>query len=183
MFSPSAGQEEITYLDLGETMKVLHLSDFDMTLAARQIARNTSAVDFTRLTLRLDTTATNASVPASKFGYLYCDSPPDLALSAFSHMDQFVNCSSISFNNFTGDRVVMIMVTNFPEPTSNTRKWWHNRPLRLKLAIIPYMRRSEIMIVFQKQITPMASTTAQGPPMPSAGTNNCSLVCERTMAG
>ena len=47
----------------------------------------------------------NASVPASRFGYLYCDSPPDLALSAFSTMDQFVDRSSIKFTIFTGDIV------------------------------------------------------------------------------
>jgi sphingomyelin phosphodiesterase len=44
-------------------------------------------------------------VPASRFGYLYCDSPPDLALSAFYYMDQFVKKSDISFTIFTGDIV------------------------------------------------------------------------------
>jgi hypothetical protein len=54
---------------------------------------------------KLHTTSSNASIPASRFGYLYCDSPPDLALSAFSTMDQFINRSSIDFTIFTGDIV------------------------------------------------------------------------------
>ena len=37
--------------------------------------------------------------------YLYCDAPPDLALSTFSTMPQFVNMSSIDFAIFTGDIV------------------------------------------------------------------------------
>lgn len=51
----------------------------------------------------LRTGVSNASVPAPRFGYLYCDAPPDLALSTFSEMDQFVNRSSIEFTIFTGD--------------------------------------------------------------------------------
>lgn len=54
---------------------------------------------------KLHTTGQNASVPASRFGYLYCDSPPDLAISAFSAMPQFINKSDISFTIFTGDIV------------------------------------------------------------------------------
>ncbi len=54
---------------------------------------------------QLHTIGQNASVPASRFGYLYCDSPPDLAISAFSAMPQFVNKSDITFTIFTGDLV------------------------------------------------------------------------------
>lgn len=90
-------------------MKVLHLTDWHLDtrydigseancsqyLCCRPYATNTA----------LGTTSANASVPASRFGYLYCDSPPDLALSAFSTMDQFVDRSSINFTIFTGDIV------------------------------------------------------------------------------
>ena len=51
------------------------------------------------------TTGANASVPASRFGYLYCDSPADLALSVFESMPNFVNMSNITFTIFTGDIV------------------------------------------------------------------------------
>lgn len=94
---------------IGETFEVLHLSDWHLDprydigsegncsqyLCCRPYSTNTV----------LDTTSVNASQPASRFGSLYCDSPPDLALSAFSTMDQFVNRSSIEFTIFTGDIV------------------------------------------------------------------------------
>ena len=47
----------------------------------------------------------NATVPASRFGYLYCDAPADLALSAFDTMAQFFDKSDLSFTIFTGDIV------------------------------------------------------------------------------
>ena len=53
----------------------------------------------------LDTTAANASLPASRFGDYLCDSPPDLALSAFSGMRRYVDFSSVAFSIFTGDVV------------------------------------------------------------------------------
>ena len=64
-------------------------------MASSQLLQNT----------KLNTTSTNPAVPASRFGYLYCDSPADLALSAFSTMPQFFNMSSIDFSIFTGDIV------------------------------------------------------------------------------
>lgn len=53
----------------------------------------------------LHTDYSNASVPASRFGYLYCDSPPDLALSSFASMPSLFNMSSVAFTIFTGDIV------------------------------------------------------------------------------
>ena len=105
-------------------MNVLHLSDWHLDprydigseancttyLCCRPYATNGD----------LSTTAANASVPASRFGthsvlpeisrlmilgYLYCDSPPDLALSSFTSMPNFFDLSNISFSIFTGDIV------------------------------------------------------------------------------
>ena len=38
-------------------------------------------------------------------GYLYCDSPPDLALSSFTSMSSFFDLNNVSFSIFTGDIV------------------------------------------------------------------------------
>ncbi|KAH0836040.1 sphingomyelin phosphodiesterase [Fonsecaea pedrosoi] len=45
----------------------------------------------------------NATKVPPPSGYLYCDAPPDLALSSFTSMHQFFNLSSVSFTIFTGD--------------------------------------------------------------------------------
>jgi len=93
----------------GTSIKVLHLSDWHLDsrydigseadcsqyLCCRPYSTNT----------QYNTTQANPVVLASRFGYLYCDAPPDLALSAFSSMDQFVNRESINFTIFTGDIV------------------------------------------------------------------------------
>ncbi|KAL9132004.1 MAG: hypothetical protein Q9217_000214 [Psora testacea] len=93
----------------GETIDVLHLSDWHLDprydigseancshyLCCRPYATNTA----------LHTGANNASIPASRFGYLYCDSPPDLAISSFKSMSQFFDRSKVSFAIFTGDIV------------------------------------------------------------------------------
>src|SRR5947209_10788364 len=93
----------------GETFNVLHLSDWHLDprydigseancsqyLCCRPYSTNTA----------LDTGVSNASVPASRFGYLYCDTPPDLALSSFKSMPQFFDLSDVSFAIFTGDIV------------------------------------------------------------------------------
>lgn len=44
-------------------------------------------------------------MPASRFGAYNCDAPPDLAISAFSSMQQLINVSDVSFSIFTGDIV------------------------------------------------------------------------------
>ena len=54
---------------------------------------------------QLHTIGQNASVPASRFGALYCDAPPDLAISAFAAMPQLINKSDVAFTIFTGDIV------------------------------------------------------------------------------
>jgi len=93
----------------GETIKVLHLTDWHIDprydigaeancsqfLCCRSYSTNTA----------LDTTYANASIPASRWGYLYCDTPADLAVSVFADMPNFVNLKDISFAIFTGDIV------------------------------------------------------------------------------
>lgn len=93
----------------GKTINVLHLTDWHLDprydigseancstyMCCRPFSTNT---DF-------HTTAKNASLPASRFGSYYCDSPPDLALSAFTTMSQFFNPDDVAFTIFTGDIV------------------------------------------------------------------------------
>ncbi|MCJ1458766.1 hypothetical protein MMC28_009140 [Mycoblastus sanguinarius] len=108
-FSPKPPQASVVPKPSGKTINVLHLSDWHLDprydigseancsqyLCCRPYSTNTV----------LDTGVSNASVPASRFGYLYCDSPPDLALSSFKSMPQFFNVDDISFTIFTGDIV------------------------------------------------------------------------------
>ncbi|PQE22173.1 Ser Thr phosphatase family protein [Rutstroemia sp. NJR-2017a WRK4] len=108
-FKPKPANKTIAPSPSNETINVLHLSDWHLDprydigseancsqyLCCRPYSTNTD----------LNTTSINPSIQASRFGYFYCDSPPDLALSAFSTMDQFINKSSISFTIFTGDIV------------------------------------------------------------------------------
>ena len=93
----------------GQTFNVLHLTDWHLDprydigseancsqyLCCRPYATNT----------KLDTTYVNASVPASRWGYLYCDTPPDLGISLFNELPNFVNLSTVEYAIFTGDIV------------------------------------------------------------------------------
>ena len=107
-FSPKSSSQ-VEPPPSGKTINVLHLSDWHIDprydigseancsqyLCCRPYSTNT----------KLQTTYDNASVPASRYGYLYCDSPADLALSVFTEMPKFVNMSDIAFSIFTGDIV------------------------------------------------------------------------------
>lgn len=108
-FSPKPESASVVPEPCGEVYNVLHLSDWHLDprydigsegncsqyLCCRPYSTNTD----------LDTTVTNASVPASRFGYLYCDSPPDLALSSFNSMPTFFDMNEIHWSIFTGDIV------------------------------------------------------------------------------
>lgn len=108
-FSPKPPQASIAPKSSGKTIDVLHLSDWHLDprydvgseanctqyLCCRPYSTNT----------KLHTAADNASVPASRFGYLNCDTPPDLALSSFKTMPQFFDPKKVSFAIFTGDIV------------------------------------------------------------------------------
>jgi len=93
----------------GEVINVLHLTDWHLDprydisseancsqyLCCRPYSTNT----------KLDTTSANASVPASRWGYLYCDTPADLGISLFADMPNLINMSEVTFSIFTGDIV------------------------------------------------------------------------------
>lgn len=90
-----------------ETIDVLHLSDWHLD-PRYDIGSEANCSDY--LCCRpystnsdLKTGLQNPSIPASRYGYLLCDSPPDLALSSFASMDKFFNRSKIAFTIFTGD--------------------------------------------------------------------------------
>lgn len=108
-FSPKPASAMVAPEPSGKTFNVLHISDWHMDprydigseancsqyLCCRPYATNT----------KLHTGSNNASVPASRFGYLYCDSPADLALGAFTSIDHIVGIPNITFSIFTGDIV------------------------------------------------------------------------------
>ena len=93
----------------GQVLNVIHLSDthldsrYDIGSEANCTAGQCCRPISVNPTLH--TTSTNASVPASRFGEFICDTPPDLFISAFLNMPNFVNLSTISFGIFTGDVV------------------------------------------------------------------------------
>ena len=108
-FSPKPPSASVVPEPSGKNIDVLHISDWHLDprydigseancsqyLCCRPYSTNT----------KLDTAVNNASVPASRFGYLYCDTPPDLALSSFKSMRQFFNPKNLAFTIFTGDIV------------------------------------------------------------------------------
>lgn len=93
----------------GETINVLHLSDWhlDSRYDIGSEANCTEALCCRPFSTNnvLSTDYTNASVLASRFGSLLCDSTADLAISVFTAMPNFVDMSDISFSIFTGDIV------------------------------------------------------------------------------
>ncbi|KAK4557047.1 hypothetical protein LTR86_006028 [Recurvomyces mirabilis] len=108
-FTPKPASANVVPMPSAETYNVLHISDWHLDprydigseancsqyLCCRPYATNT----------KLHTTSNNASVPASRFGYLYCDSPPDLALSSFTSMHSFFDVDDVCFTIFSGDIV------------------------------------------------------------------------------
>ena len=83
------------------------------------------------------------SQPASRYGSLYCDSPADLAISAFSNMDKFFKRDKLAFSIFTGDIVShddsdmlsRAYVRYSEEVTYNTFKsWLGNTPVYATLG-------------------------------------------------
>ena len=93
----------------GEIINVLHLSDWhlDPRYDIGSEANCTNALCCRPYSLNSDlfTDYANASLPASRFGNLLCDTPADLGISVFTDMPNFVNMSDISFAIFTGDIV------------------------------------------------------------------------------
>ncbi|KAI1623540.1 sphingomyelin phosphodiesterase [Exophiala viscosa] len=108
-FDPKPETAEIAPEPSGETFDVLHLSDWHLDprydigseanctgyLCCRPYSQNDNLLTY----------RSNASQPASRFGSFFCDSPADLALSAFSDMPDFVDMDELAFTIFTGDIV------------------------------------------------------------------------------
>ncbi|KIX05918.1 uncharacterized protein Z518_03892 [Rhinocladiella mackenziei CBS 650.93] len=108
-FDPKPESAKIAPEPSGKTINVLHLSDWHLDprydigseancteyLCCRPYARNEE----------LDANSRHPSVPASRFGSFFCDSPADLALSVFTDMPDFFNVDEIAFSIFTGDIV------------------------------------------------------------------------------
>jgi sphingomyelin phosphodiesterase len=93
----------------GETINVVHLSDWHLDLRY-DIGSEANCTE--PLCCRpystnnvLNTDYSNASLPASRFGSLLCDSPADLAISVFSEMPNLIDVSDVTFSIFTGDIV------------------------------------------------------------------------------
>ncbi len=90
-------------------LNVLHLSDFHLD-SRYDIGSEANCSQYMccrpySMNTELESNSVNASVPASRFGDYLCDSPPDLALSAFHSMHSFFNVSELAFTIFTGDVV------------------------------------------------------------------------------
>ncbi|KEF59628.1 uncharacterized protein A1O9_04474 [Exophiala aquamarina CBS 119918] len=108
-FDPKPEGANIAPEPSGHTIDVLHLSDWHLDprydigsegnctqyLCCRPYSSNDE----------LQSDSTNPTLPASRFGSFFCDSPADLALSAFSSMPEFLDMKELAFSIFTGDIV------------------------------------------------------------------------------
>lgn len=108
-FDPKPESAETVPEPSGQTLNVLHLSDWHLDprydigsegnctnyVCCRPASRNDN----------LGTHSRNASLPASRFGSFFCDTPADLALSALSDMPDFFDMDDLAFSIFTGDIV------------------------------------------------------------------------------
>lgn len=88
------------------TLNILHLTDWHLD-ARYDIGAEADCSQYLccRPYSMIDTTGANASVPASRWGYVYCDTPADLGISMFTDMPNFINLSDVTFAIFTGDIV------------------------------------------------------------------------------
>lgn len=206
-FSPKPASANVVPEPCGETIEVLHISDWHLDprydigseancsqyLCCRPYATNTD----------LDTTAANASIPASRFGSLYCDAPPDLALSSFNSMSTFFDMENIGFAIFTGDIVshdnddqLSRAYIEYEETVTYEvfKAEMGNIPVRLLsiefasnrlMGFIRSMLRWATMILCQKRII---RKTRLIPPVPSLlmlcpGTTSSFRQCGRTIRG
>lgn len=106
-FDPKPEEADIAPEASGHTINVLHLSDWHLDprydiasegncsqyLCCRPYSSNDG----------LQADSVHPSLPASRFGSYFCDSPADLALSAFSSMPNFLDMKNLAFTIFTGD--------------------------------------------------------------------------------
>ncbi|KAJ9608347.1 hypothetical protein H2200_007335 [Cladophialophora chaetospira] len=108
-FDPKPKSANVAPYPSGEKINVLHLSDWHLD-PRYDIGSEGNCSDYLccrpySVNDELSTNANNASVPASRFGSFMCDSPADLALSAFVDMPRFFDMDELAFSIFTGDIV------------------------------------------------------------------------------
>ncbi|KAK5112363.1 hypothetical protein LTR62_004326 [Meristemomyces frigidus] len=111
-FPPKPADKTVAPQPCGKTVNVVHYSDWHIVTLDPRFDIGSEANCTTGLCYRFDsknaalgTTSFDPSVPASRFGDLLCDSPPDLALSALADMRQNIDLSTVPFAIFTGDIV------------------------------------------------------------------------------
>jgi sphingomyelin phosphodiesterase len=106
-FSPKPSRALVAPEPAGETLTVLHLSDFHLDprfdIGSEANCSNYMCCRPNSVITGHDPAKSSYSEPASRFGAYKCDSSPDLALSAFTSMSQFFNVSDLAFTIFTGD--------------------------------------------------------------------------------
>jgi sphingomyelin phosphodiesterase len=108
-FTPKPEAANVAPAPSAQTINVLHLSDWHLD-PRYDIGSEGNCSDYLccrpySINIELDTTSANASLPASRFGSFMCDTPADLALSAFTDMPQFIDMHDLDFTIFTGDIV------------------------------------------------------------------------------
>ncbi|KAK0321818.1 hypothetical protein LTR82_007304 [Friedmanniomyces endolithicus] len=125
----------------GETFNVLHFSDWHMDprydVGGEANCTTGLCCRFDSANSHLNTTSLNPSLPASRFGDFTCDSPADLALSAFSSMRQNVNFSSVAWSIFTGDIVSHDRTNQASEALSEYEETTAYETFKAQLGSIP----------------------------------------------
>lgn len=108
-FTPKPASAHIAPPPSGKTIDVLHISDWHLDsrydIGSEGNCTNGLCCRPYSVNSHFNTNVNNASAPASRFGYFDCDTPADLAISAFTNMDQFFSRKKIAFTIFTGDIV------------------------------------------------------------------------------
>ncbi|EXJ64067.1 hypothetical protein A1O7_00403 [Cladophialophora yegresii CBS 114405] len=108
-FTPKPESANIAPEPSAQTFNVLHLSDWHLDprydIGSEGNCSNYMCCRPYSVNTELSTDSRNPSIPASRFGSFLCDSPADLALSAFVNMPGFFDMDDLAFSIFTGDIV------------------------------------------------------------------------------
>lgn len=141
-FTPKPDSAKVAPPASGKSINVLHLSDWHLD-PRHDIGIEANCTEY--ICCRpfstnhvLNTTTSNASIPASRFGSLLCDSPPDLALSSF------IVCPNSSISRMCpspSPREILSPTTRtitYLKHTSNTKKKSPTTPSKPHLAICPF---------------------------------------------
>lgn len=108
-FDPKPESANIEPEPSGQTINVLHLSDWHLDprydIGSEANCSNYLCCRPYSINEELSTDSHNVSIPASRYGSFLCDSPADLALSAFMDMPRLFDMDELTFSIFTGDIV------------------------------------------------------------------------------